>query len=207
MKIITEYIDVNGFSRPGKKRPATLAIVLHNVGVPRQSARAVRDYFNSLKNQNAMDNKPDISASAHYVIDLDGSIIALIPEDEKAYHCGTSQKDPASRQLYTNRAREVLGFYAEKPNVTSPNSATIGIEMCHDDGGVFTPETLQAARELCVNICKTYQLDPLKQILTHNEIVGWKECPFLWTRRPTYFMDFKLSVCKDIYIKGAKNEA
>jgi N-acetylmuramoyl-L-alanine amidase len=127
-------------------------------------------------------------ASAHYCVDLDGTVYRLIPDDDVAYHCGTSQLDPKSKRIYTDWARKVFGRYAEDPKLNSPHNAAIGIEMCvTDDEGNFTPKTLLAATELTAHLCKTYQI-PIERVGTHKLVVGWKDCPRLWTRYPRKFV-------------------
>ena len=46
---------------------------------------------------------------AHYIIDQNGIIIAAVPENEVAHHCGSSDKDPARGQVYTDEARRRFG--------------------------------------------------------------------------------------------------
>lgn len=194
MKITEMFLEKNDFSRPGRIRPITLGIVLHNVGVPEQNAATVRGYFNGLKNQDSTDNIPDRSASAHYIIDQSGDILFVIPENEKAYHVGSGAVDPESGKIYTRYAREAFGDYAKFPDKTSPNSCTIGIELCHRLNGVFTEATIVSASELCAMLCNKYGFDPLKKLFTHNEIVGWKNCPEYCTKHPSLFQAFKLDV-------------
>jgi len=194
MTMIEAFLTPNQFSRPQHPRRATLGIVMHYLGVPGQSARQAREYFESLKAQNAKDNKPDRSASAHYIVDHDGTILAVVPKDEKAYHVGSSVADPASGRIYTDLAREAFGDYARFPDKTSPNSCSIGIEMAHGIGGVFSEATIIAAAELAAMLCKAYRLDPVSKIFTHNQIVGWKRSPEHWVRYPTLFDAFKLDV-------------
>lgn len=196
MNIIDKHLTVNGFSRTGKKRSKTLGIVMHNIGKDNQSALDVIAYFEGLKCQNALDATPDISASAQYVIDLDGTVYRLMDEDEKAYHCGTSKPDPVSGFIYTEKARVRFGQFAANPDKFSPNSCTIGIEMCHKDGGTFTSATIGSAAKLCADLCRRYSLDPMQDILTHHEVVGWKQCPLLWTNKPAFLLAFKSDVAK-----------
>ncbi len=198
MNIVKSLLPINGFSRTGKVRPATLGIIMHYIGVAGQSAKNVQGYFAGLATQDALDNKPDVSASAHYIIDQDGTILQCMPEEERAYHCGTSRKDPISGFIYTEKARVKFGKYAAFPDKASPNSCTIGIEMCHGKDGVFTAATIGAATALCADICKRYKLTE-QDILTHNEVVGWKECPLLWTKRPAFFIAFKEDVRRAIH--------
>ena len=185
MDIVKDYLPINGFSRTGKIRPATVAIVMHNVGVPGQRAIAVKNYFAALSTQDAMDEKPDISASAQYIVDQTGLIIKTMNDNEKAYHAGSSVYTKYAKQKFGEKYTSAYG---------SPNSVTIGIELCHEADGRFTDATIKAATELCAVLCKKYELDPVKDIITHYEIVGWKECPLLWTRKPVLLAAFREDV-------------
>jgi N-acetylmuramoyl-L-alanine amidase len=188
MKVVNAFLTVNQFSRPGHALRTVKGIVMHYLGVPGQTAWQCQQYFESLKTQDAADNVPDRSASAHFIIDHDGTILAVVPLTEKAYHCGST--------VYTDKAVEVFGDYARFPDKTSPNSCSIGIEMCHGAGGAFTDETIKAATELAASLCFEYRLSPQHNILTHNEVVGWKSCPEYWVKRPALFAAFKYDVLR-----------
>jgi N-acetylmuramoyl-L-alanine amidase len=117
-----------------------------------------------------------------------------VPDNEAVYHCGSSRPDPVSGRVYTGWARAKFGPYAERPDINSPNNCTIGIELCVIDGdGNFTPATLTAARELAAKLLKDNRLT-LEEAGTHNMMVGWKDCPRLWTKRPELFEEFKEGV-------------
>jgi N-acetylmuramoyl-L-alanine amidase len=88
----------------------------------------------------------------------------------------------------------VFGKYAENPEGDSPNNASIGIEMCvTDNDGNYTAETLQSAAELTAQLCKTHNV-PIERVGTHHLVVGWKDCPRLWTSYPDKFEEFKNTV-------------
>ena len=95
MQIIHDFLTINEYSRPGKKLREVLAVVIHWTANPQANAKENRDYFENKKTGTGG------YASAHYIIDQNGLIIAAVPEYEIAYHCGTSAKDPASNKLYT----------------------------------------------------------------------------------------------------------
>jgi N-acetylmuramoyl-L-alanine amidase len=186
MQIIHDFLTENEYSRPGKRLQKVLAIVIHWTANPAANAKQNRDYFESKKT--GMSGY----ASAHYIIDQNGIIVAAIPENEVAYHCGSSDKDPASGKVYTDEARRRFGYYASESS--SPNNCTLGVELCPTDvRGNFTNATINAAVELCADICKRYGLTT-QEITTHHNIVGWKDCPKLWTKRPELLDAFKLSV-------------
>jgi N-acetylmuramoyl-L-alanine amidase len=177
MRIDENLLTVNEFSRPGSKLKSAKAVVLHWVANPGSTPAANRRFYESRKNGKLG------YGSAHYFVGIDGQLLRVIPEDEIAYHCGSSDYDPASMKIYTDFARAKFGKYAT-PN-SSPNWVTIGIELCHaDDSGRFTAATLASARELCADLCRRYALDPKNDITTHNLIVGWKDCPRWFVKHP-----------------------
>ncbi|MBO6300830.1 MAG: N-acetylmuramoyl-L-alanine amidase [Ruminiclostridium sp.] len=163
-----------------------MGIVMHWTANPNATAVQNRNYFESRK------NGTNGYGSAHYIIGTDGGIVQCVPESEVAYHCGSSQPDPESGRVYTDEARRRFGRYATAGS--SPNHVTIGIELCPTDwAGNFTQATLGAAAELCADICTRHGLAP-DDITTHHDVVGWKDCPLLWTRRPELLHEFRNTV-------------
>ena len=186
MQIIHDFLTLNEYSRPGRKLQKLLGIVIHWTANASANAKENRDYFEAKKT--GMSGY----ASAHYIIDQNGLIIAAVPEYEVAYHCGSSEKDPASGKIYTDEARARFGRYASENS--SPNNCTIGIELCPQDAkGNFTNATINAAVELCADLCKRYELTT-DAITTHHDVVGWKDCPKLWTEKPQLLTAFKYLV-------------
>ena len=199
MIIYKRYLTPNEWSRPQSKIKEFRAIVMHWTANP--NANAEQNWLCFEAKKTGMSSY----GSAHYIIGQKGDIIQAIPDNEVAYHCGSSQKDPASGQIYTNYARKKFGHYAVHFQTTSPNFCTIGIELCPTDNeGNFTEQTIKAAAELCADLCKRHNLTP-QDITTHHDIVGWKDCPRLWTKRPELLEAFKLSVADEIRrSEGAK---
>jgi N-acetylmuramoyl-L-alanine amidase len=188
MKIVEKLLKVNPYSRPGRSLGAVKGIILHWTGAPMQRAINTWGWF-----ETGCPGDRHYS-SAHYIVDLDGAIYHAIPDNEVAYHCGSSQPDPASGRIYTDWARAKLGRFAKNPAINSPNNCTIGIEMCvTDNDGNFTPETLGAARELIVKLLKENRLT-IDDIGTHHLVVGWKDCPRLWTKHPEHLNAFRQAV-------------
>ncbi len=188
MNVSERLLSINNYSRPGKKLTDIMAIVIHWTANPNVSAENNRLYFESRKSGKLG------YGSAHYIIGLSGETIRCIPENEMAYHVGSSQSDPKSGNIYTDIARDSFGKYASNPSTLSPNQVTIGIELCPIDfEGNFNVATIESAIELCVIICKRFNLKA-KDIFTHNQIVGWKDCPKLWVTHPSYFDNFKRRV-------------
>ena len=188
MKITDDLLPINEYSRPGRKMKDYLGIILHWTGNPRTTARQNRVFF-------ADRTRGTLGyGSAHYIIDFTGEIIRCIPDDEIAYHCGSSKPDPTSGKVYTDWAREKFGPYAEYYKTSSPNNCTIGIELCTmDDIGNFREVTVEEAIELTAHLCRTYRI-PVENIGRHYDVVGWKDCPRLWVNKPQLFADFKEQV-------------
>lgn len=115
------FIRKNIYSRPAVSRYVINDIVIHYVANPNTSAARNRNYFDSLADQTGDDGQ---SASAHFVIGLDGEIIQCIPIREIAY---------------TSNFR---------------NMDTVSIECCHpDETGKFTEATYQSLVKLTAWLC------------------------------------------------------
>jgi N-acetylmuramoyl-L-alanine amidase len=180
MKITENLLTPGKTNRPGEKIIRLKAVVMHWLAAPNQRPVNTRAYWESGQGV----------GSAHYVIGTDGDIMRTLPEDEVGYHVGSSQPDPKSRRIYTDKARELLGPEAFTGKTAggmriTPNFFSLGIEMSHINmiPGEFTELTLRAAAELCADILKRYSL-PIGAVTTHNEMVGWKACPQPWTNDP-----------------------
>lgn len=177
--------------------PEVKALVMHWTANAAADAEQNRNFFEGRRN--------GLSGygSAHYIVGQKGEIIQCIPDDEIAYHCGSSRKDPESGKIYTDFARKKFGKYADIRQGYTPNFCTVGIELCNTDGdGNFTDATLGSAAELCAWLCRKFSLTA-DDITTHNAVVGWKDCPRLWTNRPELFEAFKERVRENLSKDGA----
>ena len=184
MKIISKFLTVNQYSRPGMRLAGCKAVILHYVGVPNHSAMTVWNYFER-------DCPRDKHySSTQYIVDLNGDVYQFMPDDEVAYHCGSNLNDPASGRIYTDWARSKFGYYASDPTKVSPNFCTIGIELCIDKQGNFTEETISSAVELVAKLLTEKKLTT-EDIGHHKLVVGWKDCPLPWVKNPELFEDFK----------------
>ena len=160
MKIEEQLLTINPMSRPGVKLNSVDKIVLHYVNNPGSTAIANRNYFESLKDQNV------ISASAHYIIGLNGDIIRMIPEDEVAYHSGDKQV----------------------------NRISIGIENTHPDNtGKFTVATYNSLVKLLADISIRHHLNPFTDIIRHYDVTG-SICPKYYVKHPAKFEQLKKDV-------------
>jgi N-acetylmuramoyl-L-alanine amidase len=176
MNIIQKFLTVNQFSRPGRRLAECRAVILHYVGIPGQRALTVWNYF-----EIDCPRKPKHS-SAHYIIDHNGDIYHAVPDNEVAFHCGSTK--------YTDWARRTFGHFVSDPTKNSPNNCTIGIELCIDRQGNFTPETIISTVALVAKLLTENNLTT-EDIGHHNLVVGWKDCPLPWVKEPDLFEQFK----------------
>lgn len=179
LNIRKKLLTPNKYSRPQVNLHEVKAIVIHWVANPGTNAEFNRRFFELRKNGKYG------YGSAHYIVDTD-EIIQCIPDSEVAWNCGTTKPiSENSTQVYTDKARELFGSYAINYNSSSPNYVTLGVEMCHEDWtGKFSIHVLEKTKKLLTNLCLKYNLDPKTQIFTHNQVVGWKDCPRWFTNNP-----------------------
>jgi N-acetylmuramoyl-L-alanine amidase len=197
MKIYKKYLTPNEWSRPQSKIKEFRAIVIHWTANPAANAEQNWLYFEAKKTGTCS------YGSAHYIIGQKGDIIQCLPDSEVAYHCGSSQEDPKSGQIYTDYARNKFGRYAVNYKTTSPNFCTLGVELCPiDNDGHFSERTIAAAVDLCVYLCRKHHLTA-DDITTHHDVVGWKDCPRLWTNHPELLDAFRESVADALTRLGA----
>ena len=118
--------------------PVTMA-VLHYTGM-RTGAEAIERLCD-----------PQAKVSAHYVIEEDGTVIRLVPEDKRAWHAGRS-------------------YWR---GVTDVNSASVGIEIVnpgHEFGyRPFTDAQMDALCPLLADIVKRHDI-PRANVVGHSDI-------------------------------------
>ena len=76
-----DFLRKNIFSRPDVTRKQVKNIVIHYVGNPGTSAKATRNYFDSLADQTG----DGTSVSSHFIVGLEGEIVQAVPISEMAY--------------------------------------------------------------------------------------------------------------------------
>ena len=173
-----KFLTLNEWSRPGTKLHQLRGIVLHWTANAKKNALFNWNFFEMRKNGKLG------YGSAHFIIDLDGSILQLMPLDEVAYHAG-----PTSQP--TKDAKRCLGVW--------PNGHTIGIEFTHTDWeGTYTEETWKSGVELCAALCSEFALTEC-DLYTHNFITG-KGCPRLFTRHPDKLVQFEDEVGMRLFL-------
>ena len=124
------------------ERPTDLPVdmlVLHYTGMP--TAQAAIDLLRD----------PDRQVSSHYVVDEDGTVLRLVPEERRAWHAGVS--------FWRGHA--------------SLNARSIGIEIVnpgHEWGyRDFPVLQLAAVCDLCLEILSRHPI-PARNIVAHSDI-------------------------------------
>lgn len=93
-------------------------------------------------------------ASSHFVVGLEGEVIQCVPLTEIAY---------ASN---------------------SRNGDTVSVEVCHpDETGEFSSVTYRRTVELTAWLCRTFRLDPERDVIRHYDVTG-KDCPKYYVENP-----------------------
>jgi len=122
-----------------RKGVAVDMLVLHYTGMPSAAAALAR----------LCDSAAQVSA--HYVIDEDGSVHALVPEDGRAWHAGLSR-------------------WRGEGDV---NSRSIGIELVnpgHEFGYRAFPEAqIAALAELAAGVCERHPI-PARNVVGHSDV-------------------------------------
>lgn len=176
--IIQNLLTISPYTRSGKRLIEVRAIVIHWVGNPNSSAMANRNYWETLKSGGRY-------ASAHYIIGLQGEIVQAIPENEVAFHIGTTIEKAsalAKSSLFNNQQ----------------NYYTIGIEHCHVDwDGNFNSATYQTSINFVASLLKKYGLG-VDRIFRHYDFSG-KDCPKLFVNHPEKFQKYKDDVKNILY--------
>ena len=143
----------NADARPAGRPIDTL--ILHYTGMPSAAAALARLC------------DPAALVSAHYLIDEDGTVVALVPESERAWHAGISS-------------------WQGQPRL---NDRSIGIELVnpgHEWGYRPFPDAQYAA---CIELCRAIVARwpiPARRVLAHSDVAPErKQDPgelFYWAR-------------------------
>ncbi len=112
-------------------------LLLHYTGM--ESMEAARDRLSD----------PESKVSAHYLVDEDGHVFDLVPDDKRAWHAG-------------------LSYWDHECDI---NSLSIGIEIVnlgHEFGYQdFPQEQMQAVLKLCQNVMSKYNIT---YVLGHSDV-------------------------------------
>ena len=179
-------VPVGHPNRSGNKLLGVRALVFHYTGNYKQGADDIGNarYFarepewdNGRWEEKNTDEK-FVYASAHYIVDQD-SIQMSIPEDEVAWHVGSTN--------YTPYAKEKLGG--------KPNYYTIGIEMCVNEGNDWE-KTMALSIELGSDIMIRNNLS-IDQVIRHYDVT-YKSCPLMFVNDEKAWADFKARLAKRV---------
>lgn len=130
------FLTVNPYSRPGEELGKVKNIFVHYTANPGTSAANNRSYFENLKDTH------ETSASAHFVIGIEGEIIQCIPLEEIGYAVKTRNYD------------------------------SVSVECCYEsEDGSFTEATYQSLLRLVGWLLYEYDLQP-KDVLRHYDVGG-----------------------------------
>lgn len=192
-----DFLSFNPYSRPNYKRIKTLAVVLHWVAGEGKTAQSVKDWFELRKSGKYG------YGSTQYAIGTEGEIIQMMDDDEVAWQVGAEKPDPVSGKMYTDYARTKFPGFTNEPK--NPNYCTIGMELCHIDwAGRFTDRTLESAAQLTAELLEKYGLTA-GDVTTHNEIVGYKDCPRWFVNHPDDLDQFIDRVAQKMRSKSVSN--
>ncbi len=126
------FLTEDGASRTGEKLEAVRDIAVHYVANPGTSAIANRNYFEG----------PDSDTSSHFIVGLEGEVLALIPTDEKS--CATNER----------------------------NVDTVSVEVCHpDETGEFSRTTYESLIRLLAYLCEEFDLTE-ENLIRHYDVTG-----------------------------------
>lgn len=126
------FLTLDGESRTGQPLEEVVNIAVHYVANPGSSAIANRNYFEG----------PDSDTSSHFIVGLQGEILAVIPLDEKS--CATNER----------------------------NRDTISVEVCHPDAtGEFSLETYESLIRLLAYLCDRFDLTG-EDLIRHYDVTG-----------------------------------
>lgn len=160
-------LPVTKWARSGKKLHRVEAVVVHWVAAPGQTPEQVRKFWAQREGS---------YGSGHYVVGNDGRVVQTIPDDEVAWHVGSSKG-------YTDLAKELFGHHYT--SVSTPNWVTLGVELCHTNWeGEFRDECWEVAVNLVADLFKKYDLSDILRVVTHQQVVGWKQCPRWFVEHP-----------------------
>ena len=89
-----DLLTVNEWSRPGEALETVEGVVIHYVGNPGTSAKANRNYFESLA-----DGSGGVYASSHFIVGLEGEVVQCVPLTEIAYASNSRNGDTISIEV------------------------------------------------------------------------------------------------------------
>lgn len=127
---------------------------------------------------------PAAEVSAHYLIDIDGTVLALVPEAARAWHAGA-------------------GSWGGAGDI---NSRSIGIELANDGASPFAAAQMAALEEVLAGVMARWRVPP-ERVIGHSDMApdrkGDPGARFDWRR----LARSGLSVWPESADAGAFNDA
>lgn len=172
-----DFLTLNKYSRPGRKRKGVLGLEAHWVAAPGQDWQDVRQWFELRKGGKWS------FGSTHFCVGLKGDLIQMIPEDEIAFSSG------AKRRFYKDGVQSKYGI--------PPYYNTLAIEMCHPDAsGKLKEATYKSVINWFTYMCKKYNLIET-DIERHWDLTG-KYCPKWYVDNPSEWHKLRNDVGKKL---------
>ena len=182
MQIIPAFVTQNKCYQAGA--PLTpRGIMLHSVGTPQPSARALVRYMDQYQPGGQ-------SVCVHAVAQADGTVYQLLPWEMRGWHCGGSANSTH------------IGV-----EMTEPSAG-----MARDEAAEQIAGTYRTAVALFAELCKQYDLDPAQDGVLIGHAEGYRrgaasnhaDPELLWN---TYGMGFTMDGFRqDVYAEMHKND-
>lgn len=131
-------------------------IMVHSVGCPQPSGKV----FIHNWNRPSCDNK-----CVHAFVDAnDGTVYQTLPWNHRGWHAG---RHPDTKQS-ANRTHIGISL-CEPAQIVYKSNGTLAIGGDVEKAKTAVKRTYTTAVELCAMLCKKYDLDPSKQVISHTE--------------------------------------
>lgn len=167
-----QYVHVNKYSRPGMKLNGVRKLIVHYTANPGATAANHFGYFD----KSIIEAKR--YASAHIFVDKTEAI-CIVPLNEVAYAANDVQQ-----RINGNPYRGVPELLPDA------NFLSISVEICIEKDGSFHADTIARSVEVFAELCATYKLDPMRDIVRHYDVTH-KNCPAPWVTNGSAFTTFK----------------
>ena len=119
------------------------------------------------------DGAEGIYASSHFIVGLEGEVVQCVPLTEISYASNVRNED------------------------------TVAVEVCHpDETGQFSPVTYGRTVELTAWLCRTFRLDPERDVIRHFDVTG-KLCPKYYVDHSDAWEAFLLDVAAELEAQEA----
>jgi len=159
---------------------------MHWTAWPHGTARQIRELFMDRIDRHEY-------GSTQYAVDPN-EIIEMMPPHELATQISTTRG-------ITEWGEERIGPGRYR-GYSNANWYCIGVEMCVVDlEGQYDGRTWENAAWLVAQLCMRYNRNPWRDVITHHQIVGYKDCPRWFTSHPSELERFRWDVAKAMGIE------